>query len=59
MSVSTLAQPTVPSAPLMERRFISIRVLSSTPSAIFIDRRGNKYVGSRAYNSAAKDLSVN
>ena len=23
-----------------------------TPSAIFIDRRGNKYVGSRAYNSA-------
>jgi molecular chaperone DnaK len=26
-----------------------------TPSAIFIDRRGNKYVGSRAYNSAAKN----
>ena len=25
-----------------------------TPSAIFIDRRGNKYVGSRAYNSAAR-----
>ena len=24
-----------------------------TPSAIFIDRRGNKYVGSRAYNNAA------
>lgn len=26
-----------------------------TPSAIFIDRRGNKYVGLRAYNSAAKN----
>lgn len=26
-----------------------------TPSAIFIDRRGNKYIGSRAYNSAAKN----
>jgi molecular chaperone DnaK len=26
-----------------------------TPSAIFIDRRGNKYVGSRAYDSAAKN----
>lgn len=26
-----------------------------TPSAIFIDRRGNKYVGSRAYNSAARN----
>jgi len=26
-----------------------------TPSAIFIDRRGNRYVGSRAYNSAAKN----
>lgn len=26
-----------------------------TPSAIFIDRRGNKYVGSRAYNAAAKN----
>lgn len=26
-----------------------------TPSVIFIDRRGNKYVGSRAYNSAAKN----
>ncbi|MBU1357650.1 MAG: Hsp70 family protein [Gammaproteobacteria bacterium] len=26
-----------------------------TPSAIFIDRRGNKYVGSRAYNNAAKN----
>jgi molecular chaperone DnaK len=26
-----------------------------TPSAIFIDRRGNKYVGSRAYNNAARD----
>lgn len=25
-----------------------------TPSAIFIDRRGNKYVGSRAYNNAAR-----
>ncbi len=25
-----------------------------TPSAIFIDKRGNKYVGSRAYNNAAK-----
>lgn len=24
-----------------------------TPSAIFIDKRGNKYVGSRAYNNAA------
>jgi molecular chaperone DnaK len=26
-----------------------------TPSAIFFDKRGNKYVGSRAYNSAAKN----
>jgi molecular chaperone DnaK len=26
-----------------------------TPSAIFIDKRGNKYVGSRAYNSAARN----
>lgn len=26
-----------------------------TPSAIFIDRRGNKYVGSRAYNNAARN----
>lgn len=26
-----------------------------TPSAIFIDRRGNKYVGSRAYNAAARN----
>jgi molecular chaperone DnaK len=26
-----------------------------TPSAIFIDKRGNKYVGSRAYNMAAKN----
>ena len=26
-----------------------------TPSAIFIDRRGNKYLGKRAYNSAAKN----
>jgi len=26
-----------------------------TPSAIFIDRRGNKYVGSRAYNTAARN----
>ena len=25
-----------------------------TPSAIFIDRRGNKYLGSRAYNNAAR-----
>jgi molecular chaperone DnaK len=25
-----------------------------TPSAIFIDKRGNKYVGQRAYNSAAQ-----
>lgn len=25
-----------------------------TPSAIFIDRRGNKYVGARAYDSAAR-----
>ena len=25
-----------------------------TPSAIFIDRRGNKYVGSRAYNNSAR-----
>lgn len=27
----------------------------TTPSAIFIDKRGNKYVGSRAYNNAAQD----
>jgi molecular chaperone DnaK len=26
-----------------------------TPSAIFIDKRGNKYFGSRAYNSAARN----
>ncbi|WP_429193979.1 Hsp70 family protein [Aeromonas veronii] len=26
-----------------------------TPSAIFIDRRGNKFVGSRAYNNAARN----
>lgn len=26
-----------------------------TPSAIFIDRRGNKYVGSRAFNNAARN----
>ncbi len=26
-----------------------------TPSAIFIDRRGNKYLGSRAYDAAAKN----
>jgi len=26
-----------------------------TPSAIFIDRRGNKYVGKRAYDAAAKN----
>lgn len=26
-----------------------------TPSAMFIDRRGNKYVGSRAYNNAARN----
>jgi len=26
-----------------------------TPSAIFIDRRGNKYVGARAYDSAARN----
>lgn len=26
-----------------------------TPSVIFVDRRGNKYVGSRAYNNAAKN----
>ena len=26
-----------------------------TPSAIFIDKRGNKYVGSRAYNNAARN----
>jgi len=26
-----------------------------TPSAIFIDRRGNRYVGSRAYNNAARN----
>ena len=25
-----------------------------TPSAIFLDRRGNKYVGKRAYDSAAR-----
>lgn len=29
--------------------------LDVTPSAIFIDRRGNKYVGSRAYNNAARN----
>jgi molecular chaperone DnaK len=29
-----------------------------TPSAIFIDKRGNKYVGSRAYNSAAKNPDI-
>lgn len=39
----------------------SIRLFKSpeqhdvTPSAIFIDRRGNKYVGSRAYNNAARN----
>ena len=26
-----------------------------TPSAIFFDRRGNKYLGKRAYDSAAKN----
>jgi molecular chaperone DnaK len=26
-----------------------------TPSAIFIDKRGNRYVGSRAYNNAARN----
>ena len=26
-----------------------------TPSAIFLDRRGNRYVGLRAYNAAARD----
>ncbi|MGE0041329.1 MAG: Hsp70 family protein [Vicinamibacterales bacterium] len=26
-----------------------------TPSAIFLDRRGNKYVGARAYNNAARN----
>lgn len=26
-----------------------------TPSAIFLDKRGNKYVGSRAYNNAARN----
>lgn len=26
-----------------------------TPSAIFLDRRGNKFVGSRAYNNAARN----
>lgn len=26
-----------------------------TPSAIFIDKRGNKYIGSRAYNNAARN----
>jgi molecular chaperone DnaK len=26
-----------------------------TPSAIFIDKRGNKYVGARAYDSSAKN----
>jgi molecular chaperone DnaK len=26
-----------------------------TPSAIYVDRRGNKYVGARAYNNAALD----
>jgi molecular chaperone DnaK len=26
-----------------------------TPSALFIDRRGNKYVGSRAYNNSARN----
>jgi molecular chaperone DnaK len=39
----------------------SIRIYKSpeqnevTPSAIFIDRRGNKYLGKRAYDSAAKN----
>src|SRR6266704_2729965 len=26
-----------------------------TPSAIFIDKRGNKYIGARAYNNAARN----
>jgi molecular chaperone DnaK len=26
-----------------------------TPSAIFIDKRGNKYVGKRAYDNAARN----
>jgi molecular chaperone DnaK len=26
-----------------------------TPSALFVDKRGNKYVGSRAYNNAARN----
>src|SRR6185503_17427327 len=26
-----------------------------TPSAIFIDKRGNKFVGARAYNNAARN----
>ena len=29
-----------------------------TPSAIFIDRRGNKYLGKRAYDSAAKNPDI-
>lgn len=39
----------------------SVRIYKSpeqnevTPSAIFIDRRGNKYLGKRAYDSAAKN----
>src|SRR5476651_268463 len=28
-----------------------------TPSALFFDKRGNKYIGTRAYNNAAKDPS--
>ena len=29
-----------------------------TPSAIYIDKRGNRYVGSRAYTQAARDPDV-
>lgn len=37
------------------RLFKSAEQHDVTPSAIFIDRRGNKYVGARAYNSAARN----
>ncbi|MDR1367954.1 MAG: Hsp70 family protein [Candidatus Accumulibacter sp.] len=37
------------------RLYKSPEQLDVTPSAIFIDRRGNKYVGSRAYNAAARN----
>lgn len=37
------------------RLYKSLEQHDVTPSAIFIDRRGNKYVGSRAYNNAARN----